>query len=107
MRVVSLLSSRLLIFLQVVQVFLVTTLSSAVSKAIQPILDNPGSVTTLLATNLPLASNFYIYYFILQGLACKFTLALENEPVADSISCFRRVATNCRVDPVQGSREDP
>jgi len=49
-----------------------------VTKAIQPILNNPASVTTLLATNLPLASNFYIYYFILQGLACKFPLALES-----------------------------
>jgi calcium permeable stress-gated cation channel len=61
----------------------VTTLSSAVSKAIQPILNDPTSVTTLLATNLPLASNFYIYYFILQGLACKFLLMLEDEQVAE------------------------
>lgn len=58
-------------FFQVVQVFLVATLSSAVSKAIQPILDNPASVTTLLATNLPLASNFYINYFTLQGITCE------------------------------------
>ena len=53
---------------QVVQVFLVTTLSSAITKAITPILNNPGSVTSLLANNLPLASNFYIAFFILQGL---------------------------------------
>lgn len=57
--------------LQVIQVFLVTTLSSAVSSAIQPILNNPSSVTTLLASNLPLASNFYVNYMILQGLICK------------------------------------
>ena len=53
---------------QVVQVFLVTTLSSAITKSIDLILSNPGSVTSLLASNLPLASNFYIAYFILQGL---------------------------------------
>ena len=53
---------------QVVQVFLVTTLSSAITASITPILNNPSSVTSLLATNLPLSSNFYISYFILQGL---------------------------------------
>jgi Calcium-dependent channel, 7TM region, putative phosphate len=93
--------------LQVIQVFLVTTLSSAVSKAIQPILNNPASVTTLLATNLPLASNFYIYYFILQGLACKFPLALAKRQVANWTSCFRRLTTNRWVDSVQDTREDP
>ena len=54
---------------QVIQVFLITTLSSAISAAIQEILNNPSSVTTLLAQNLPKASNFYISYFILQGLS--------------------------------------
>lgn len=53
---------------QVVQVFLVTTLTSAASAAVPQIIDNPASLTTLLAQNLPLASNFYISYFILQGL---------------------------------------
>ncbi len=33
------------------------------------IIQNPGSAPTLLATNLPKASNFYISYFILFGLA--------------------------------------
>ena len=63
--------------IQVIQVFLVTTLSSAVSKAIQPILDNPASVTTLLASNLPLASNFYINYITLQGITCESLLILS------------------------------
>ena len=53
---------------QVVQVFLVTTLSSAASSAISDILANPMSVASLLATRIPAASNFYISYFILQGL---------------------------------------
>jgi hypothetical protein len=53
---------------QVIQVFIVTTLSSAASAAVPSIIKNPGSVTSLLATNLPLAANFYIDYFILQGL---------------------------------------
>jgi hypothetical protein len=53
---------------QIVQVFLVTTLTSAASAAVPQVIKDPGSVTSLLAKNLPLSSNFYISYFILQGL---------------------------------------
>lgn len=53
---------------QVIQVFLVTTASSSASASYQQIAKNPSSVTTLLAQDLPKASNFYISYFILQGL---------------------------------------
>ncbi|KAH7383788.1 hypothetical protein BKA66DRAFT_569988 [Pyrenochaeta sp. MPI-SDFR-AT-0127] len=54
---------------QVVQVFLVATLSSAITSVINDVLDNPGIVLKLLAENLPKASNFYISYFILLGLS--------------------------------------
>ncbi|EEH06417.1 DUF221 domain-containing protein [Histoplasma capsulatum G186AR] len=53
---------------QVVQVFLVTTLTSAASAATSQIIKDPMSVKDLLAKNLPKASNFYISYFLLQGL---------------------------------------
>jgi len=53
---------------QVVQVFLVTTLTSAASAAVTQIIQQPSSTLTLLASSLPKASNFYISYFILQGL---------------------------------------
>lgn len=53
---------------QVIQVFLVTTISSSASAVAVQIKNNPTSVTSLLAENLPKASNFYISYFILQGL---------------------------------------
>ena len=53
---------------QVIQVFIVTTLTSAASAAVTQIIDDPSSATSLLAENLPKASNFYISYFILQGL---------------------------------------
>lgn len=53
---------------QVVQVFLVATLGSAASSAVNTIIDDPTSVTTLLSTQLPKASNFYLSYFVLQGL---------------------------------------
>jgi hypothetical protein len=52
-----------------VQVFLITTLSSAVTSVISQVLDNPATILPLLATNLPKASNFYISYFILLGLS--------------------------------------
>ena len=54
---------------QVIQVFLVTTITSGASGAVISIIQNPSSATSLLATDLPTASNFYISYFILQGLA--------------------------------------
>lgn len=53
---------------QVVQVFLVTTIGSAASAAVGQIINDPSVVVSLLSTDLPKASNFYLCYFILQGL---------------------------------------
>lgn len=53
---------------QVIQVFLVTTFASGAAATVSAIIDNPSSATTLLAENLPKASNFFISYFIVQGL---------------------------------------
>lgn len=53
---------------QVVQVFLVTTLSSAATSVVTKIVQNPTSAADLLAHNLPRASNFYVSYIVLQGL---------------------------------------
>ncbi|KAL8749770.1 MAG: hypothetical protein Q9199_007489 [Rusavskia elegans] len=53
---------------QVVQVFLITTLTSAASASVTSILCKPMDAPNLLATNIPKASNFYISYFVLQGL---------------------------------------
>jgi hypothetical protein len=54
---------------QVVQVFLVATFSSGAASVASQIVAQPTLATTLLATNLPKASNFFISYFILQGLS--------------------------------------
>ncbi|EWC48664.1 hypothetical protein DRE_01886 [Drechslerella stenobrocha 248] len=56
---------------QVIQVFLITTLSSAIASSVSDIvgLANATAITSLLATNIPKASNFYISYMILQGLS--------------------------------------
>ncbi|KAF2476442.1 DUF221-domain-containing protein [Lindgomyces ingoldianus] len=53
---------------QVTQVFLVTTLSSGAAAVVSQIAQNPTSVPALLAKNLPTASNFYLTYFIVQGI---------------------------------------
>ncbi|KAF2022063.1 DUF221-domain-containing protein [Aaosphaeria arxii CBS 175.79] len=53
---------------QVVQVFLVTTLSSGAAAVASQIALDPTAVTSLLAERLPSSSNFYLSYFIVQGL---------------------------------------
>ena len=53
---------------QVVDVFIVVTLASSASATVQAIINDPSSAMTLLAANLPKASNFYIVYFLLLGL---------------------------------------
>jgi calcium permeable stress-gated cation channel len=53
---------------QVVQVFLVTTLSSAVSGSVINIINKPSSAISILASSVPSANNFYLSYMVLQGL---------------------------------------
>ncbi|SSD60205.1 related to Phosphate metabolism protein 7 [Saccharomycodes ludwigii] len=53
---------------QVIQVFLVTTTTSSASSTVDSIINQPNSAMSLLAQNLPKSANFYIFYFILQGL---------------------------------------
>lgn len=54
---------------QVIQVFLITTMTSAASAVVSDVINNPGSAPGLLAESLPKASNFYISFLILQGLS--------------------------------------
>ncbi|POS88307.1 hypothetical protein EPUL_000361 [Erysiphe pulchra] len=53
---------------QVVQVFIVATVASAATTLIKQAINDPSSITTIMAANIPKASNFYISYFIVQGL---------------------------------------
>lgn len=53
---------------QVVQVFLVATLGSAATAVVQEVSSKPQNAPGILAKNIPKASNFYLCYFILQGL---------------------------------------
>lgn len=62
---------------QVIQVFLVTTAASSASATAADISKDPSKATTFLAQNLPKASNFYISYFILQGLTISSSALLQ------------------------------
>lgn len=53
---------------QVIQVFLVTTFTSAASAVGAKIAKDPGKTPELLASNIPHASNFFLSYLIVQGL---------------------------------------
>lgn len=53
---------------QVIQVFLVTTLSSSAAAVVEEVKNDPEKITEILAKNIPKASNFFIPYFIVQGL---------------------------------------
>ncbi|KAH7305826.1 hypothetical protein B0I35DRAFT_443346 [Stachybotrys elegans] len=54
---------------QVVQVFLITTLTSAASGAVVEIIQEPFQAQDLLAQNIPRASNFYLSYILIQSIA--------------------------------------
>lgn len=51
------------------QVFLVTTFTSGAAAVASQIVSNPTQAVPLLSQNLPKASNFYISYFVLYGVA--------------------------------------
>ncbi|SCU89031.1 LAME_0E01992g1_1 [Lachancea meyersii CBS 8951] len=54
---------------QVIQTFLVTTIASSATVVIPAIISEPTSAMSLLAQNLPKASNFFISYILLQGFS--------------------------------------
>ncbi|KAI4748591.1 DUF221-domain-containing protein [Aureobasidium sp. EXF-12298] len=66
---------------QVVDVFLVTTFSSGAAAVAKQIVDQPASAPMLLASNLPLASNFYTAYFVVTMLNQAAMLVLNIAPL--------------------------
>lgn len=54
---------------QVVHVFLTVTVASAAASTVTKVIADPTSALNLLGERIPPASNFYIAYFCLQGLA--------------------------------------
>ncbi|GJE85442.1 DUF221-domain-containing protein [Phanerochaete sordida] len=54
---------------QVLHSFLIVTFSSGIIATLPDLVNNPTSVPSKLAANLPKASNFFLTYIILQGLS--------------------------------------
>lgn len=54
---------------QVIHGFLIVTLASGLVNAIPDIVNNPSSAVTLLATQLPAASTFFLTYFVTTSFA--------------------------------------
>jgi hypothetical protein len=53
---------------QLIQVFLITTLSQTAFVSAKKIIDDPTQVFRILSEALPASSSFYVSYFIVQGL---------------------------------------
>ena len=62
---------------QVVHVFLVVTISSSVASVITLVIQNPSSAATILAANIPTASNFFFSFLALQGLSMASGILLQ------------------------------
>jgi hypothetical protein len=54
---------------QLIQVFLIRTITDSAAGAIVEIAQEPSQVFSLLSSALPASSNFYVSYFIVQGLS--------------------------------------
>ncbi|TID24432.1 DUF221-domain-containing protein [Venturia nashicola] len=52
-----------------IELFIIPTLSSGLLATIQDLIQSPGNVTTILAKNLPTASNYYFSFLIVQALS--------------------------------------
>ncbi|KAE9975061.1 hypothetical protein EG328_003480 [Venturia inaequalis] len=52
-----------------IELFIIPTLSSGLLATIQDLIQSPGNVTTVLAKNLPTASNYYFSFLIVQALS--------------------------------------
>ncbi|RSL61831.1 hypothetical protein CEP51_013562, partial [Fusarium floridanum] len=69
MVLVELFTQEVYFAFQIVQVFLITTLTSTASATVMAIIKEPLKTPDLLAENLPKASNFYLSYILVQCLA--------------------------------------
>lgn len=69
-------------FFQVVQVFLIRTITDTASTAVVQIVKQPTMVFGILSEALPTSSNFYISYFIVQGLT------IATSVLTQVVGCF-------------------
>ena len=60
-----------------VELVLVTSISSGIIATIPVIVNNPTTIPTKLANNLPKAANYFFNYLIIQGLAFSGSLLVQ------------------------------
>ncbi|KAL8951484.1 MAG: hypothetical protein Q9222_002538 [Ikaeria aurantiellina] len=60
-----------------IELVLLTAISSSVVKVVPLIIDNPVSVPTLLATNIPTSANYFFNYLIVQGLGFSASILIQ------------------------------
>ncbi|TDZ22831.1 Uncharacterized protein Cob_v004432 [Colletotrichum orbiculare MAFF 240422] len=65
---VELFTQNAYFWFQLIQVFLITTVSQSALATVRQISENPGSIFSTLSEALPKSSSFYISYFIVQGV---------------------------------------
>ena len=65
---VELFTQNAYFFFQLIQVFLISTLSSSASTVLIQIAKSPNQVFDILSKAIPTSANFFISYFIVQGL---------------------------------------
>lgn len=68
-----------------IQVFLVVTVSSGLTAIFHNVINSPASISLLLATNLPKASNFFLNFFIVRGLGCFGSTLLQLQKVIKTL----------------------
>ena len=72
-------------FFLFVQVFLVVSISSGITTVIQQVTKSPQSVPSILAQNLPKASNYFFSYLVLQAMSTSSGALLQ---IWGLIQCF-------------------
>ena len=78
------LMTRYTIFLTI-HGFIIVTLAAGIVPAIKDIINNPGSIATTLAAQLPRASTFFLTYITLQGIAGSAGYFIQCERSSESL----------------------
>lgn len=74
-----------------VHIFLVVTVSSGISFVVEKILNNPVTITTLLAHELPKSSNFFCSFVLIRGLAYSGGNLLQLKELLFEILYYRQI----------------
>lgn len=80
-----------------VHIFLVVTISSGISFVVERIVNNPVSIPTLLAHDLPKSSNFFCSFVLIRGMAYSGGNLLQMKELLFEVCYFRRTIYNAHT----------